>query len=95
LLATSWDVVSLKRREFKVQRMTWRAIFAWPDPSVLYEALGVEVVRQRAAAGDREAQFSLGCQLVSEADGGAAGTSLGAGGRSLKADVGLVELCTD
>jgi len=73
--------------------MTWRAISAWPDPSALCEALGVVVVRQRAAEGDREAQFSLGYVLVDEADEDAGATHLGASGRSPKADVGLA-LCT-
>ena len=61
------------------------------DPGVLLRAQGPEVLGQRAAAGDREAQFSLGYLLVRQADG-AAGT-LGAGGRSPKADVGFA-LCT-
>ena len=58
------------------------------DPNVLFRALGAEIVKQRAGAGDREAQWTLGVQLVNEADGGA-GTKLGAGGRSPKADVGF------
>jgi len=58
------------------------------DPNVLFRALGAEVVEQRAGAGDREAQFSHGYRLLWEADGGA-GTKLGAGGRSPKADVGF------
>ena len=68
--------------------MTWRAISAWPDPSALFDALGVGVVEQMAAWGDGKAQFSQGYLLVSEADGGA-GLLMGAGGRSPKADVGL------
>ena len=75
-----------------MQCVTWRAMFAWPDPSALFEALGVEVVRLRAAAGDRDAQWILGWQLVREADGDA--RPLGAAGRSPQADVGLA-LCTD
>jgi len=72
--------------------MMWRAISAWPDPSVLFEALGVELVMQRVAEGDREAQWSLGYWLVSEADGGAV-MPLGAASRSSQADVGF-EVCT-
>jgi len=63
------------------------------DPFVLFRSLGAEISRQRAAAGDREAQWSLGCQLVIEADGAAGATALGAAGRSPMANVGL-ELCT-
>ena len=68
--------------------MTWRAIFARPDPSALFETIGFEVVRQRAAEGDREAQFSLGYALVCEADEDGGATHVGASGRSPKADVG-------
>jgi len=75
-----------------MRSLTWRAISAWPDPSVLLDALGAEAVKQRAATGDGAAQFSLGILLVSEADGGE-GTPLGGSGRSPKADVGLA-LCT-
>ena len=57
------------------------------DPRVLVRALGAEIVRQRAGAGDREAQWSQGYKLVREA--GVPGTPLGAAGRSPKADVGL------
>jgi hypothetical protein len=63
------------------------------DPFVLFRALGEEIVIQQVIAGDREALFSVGFSLVSEADG-ATGTPLGAAGRSPKADVGLA-LCTD
>jgi hypothetical protein len=65
----------------------WRAIYAWPDPSALFEALGAEVVKQRADTGEGEAQFSQGCLLVSEADGHVG--SRGEIGRSPMADVGL------
>jgi len=66
---------------------------AWPESSVLYEALGVEVLKQRAAKGEGEAQFSQGCLLVSRADGNAG--SLGASGRSPMADVGsALPTCT-
>ena len=65
--------------------MTWRAISAWPDPSALIRALGAEVVKQMAAKGEGEAQFSRGCMLVSEADGNAGLMS----SRSPLADVGL------
>jgi hypothetical protein len=40
-------------------------------PWALFQALGAETLRQRAAAGDREAQWSQGYKLVMEADGGA------------------------
>jgi hypothetical protein len=62
-----------------------------PDPAVLFRALGPEILKQRAAEGDREAQFTLGCRLVSEADGLAG--PLGTAGRSQQADVGFA-LCT-
>jgi hypothetical protein len=62
------------------------------DPYVLIRALGADVVKHRAGAGDRGAQYSQGYKLVREADGGA-GPRLGAGGRSPKADVGFA-LCT-
>jgi len=67
--------------------MTWRATFAWPDPLALIAALGYEVVKQRAAKGDGEAQWSQGYLLVRQADGHAGG--IGASGRSPVADVGL------
>jgi len=54
---------------------------------VLYAALGAEVLQQRAAKGEGEAQFSQGCLLVSEADGHVG--MMGASGRSPLADVGL------
>jgi hypothetical protein len=49
--------------------------------------LGAEVVKELAAKGMGEAQFSQGCLLVSEADGHA--DFMGASGRSPMADVGL------
>jgi len=70
-----------------VRRMTWRAISAWSYASALFEALGTEVVQQRAAQGEGEAQFSQGCLLVDRADGNAG--FMGASGRSPMADVGL------
>jgi len=73
--------------------VTRRAISAWPDPSALFDALGAVIVSQRAAEGDREAQFSQGYGLMCEADIAAGATSLGAAGRSPKADVGLAH-CT-
>ena len=63
------------------------------DPWLLLDALGDEIVKQRAGAGDREAQFSLGYQLVNDADSAAGATIMGAGGRSPSADVGFA-LCT-
>ena len=71
--------------------MTCRTISAWPDPSALLSVLGAQVVERRAAEGDREAQYSMGYRLMSEAR--VAGTPLGAGGRSPKADAGLAR-CT-
>jgi hypothetical protein len=58
------------------------------DPNLLARALGWNILKQRAGAGDREPQWSLGFQLLSAADG-VAGTPLGAAGRSPEADVGL------
>jgi hypothetical protein len=63
------------------------------DPRLLFRALGAEIVTQRAGAGDREAQFSQGYRLVRDTDVAAGASSLGAAGRSPKADVGL-EICT-
>jgi TPR repeat protein len=78
-------------RETRVQQcgqvLTWRAIHAGPDPSALFEALGAEAVKQRAAEGEGEAQFSQGCRLVCEGDDG---VSMGAGGRTPMADVGPI-----
>ena len=65
-----------------------------PDPSALSNALGAEILIQRAGAGDREAQWSLGYQLVNAADVAVGGASLGATGRSPQADVGFA-LCPD
>ena len=65
------------------------------DAQLLFEAHGAWVVKQRADAGDQEAQFSQGSVMMAEADA-AAGVhhlGLGASGRSPKADVGL-ELCS-
>ena len=56
------------------------------DATVLSRALGAEILKQRASAGDREAQWSLGYSLLREVE--AAGTPLGTAGRSPKADVG-------
>jgi len=46
-------------------------------------------VKLRAGAGDKEAQFGLDFRLVSAADVAAGATSVGAAGRSPKADVGF------
>jgi hypothetical protein len=62
--------------------------YARPDPSALFLALGAEVVKQKAANGEGEAQFSQGCLLVSGGRDGDAGW-LGASGRSPMANVGL------
>ena len=53
-------------------------------------ALGTEVVQQRAANGEGEAQFSQGCLLVDRADGNAG--FMGASGRSPEADEGTALL---
>jgi len=57
-----------------------------PDPVLLFDAVGAEVVKQGAGAGDREAQFSQGYRLLCEAGG--ASTLLGAASGP-KADVGF------
>ena len=60
------------------------------DPSVLFRAVGPEILKRRARDGDREAQWTLGMWSVREADGGAReGLALGTGGRSPKAEAGL------
>jgi TPR repeat protein len=60
------------------------------DPKELFDALGPQMFRQRADAGDRDAQYSLGYMLVSEAGG--VGKPLGAGGRSPQSDEGMALL---
>jgi hypothetical protein len=67
--------------------MTRRAIFAWPGPAALFQAIGAANVQRRAAEGDGEALWSLGYKLV--CDAGEEGTNLGAAGRSPEMDVGL------
>ena len=60
------------------------------DPVAMLDALGAEVVKQKADAGDREAQWSLGCLLMAEAS---PTLSLsGAAGRSPQAKVGTLYL---
>jgi len=75
--------------------MTRRAMSARPYPSALIRAHGYQIVKQRAAEGDREAQWSLGYKSLLEA--GDMGTAMHVGmvdvGRSPMGDVGL-ELCT-
>jgi TPR repeat protein len=56
------------------------------DPNELARALGPQMVKQRAAAGDAEAQYCLGYRLMAVAGG--EGVPLGAGGRSPKSDEG-------
>jgi hypothetical protein len=58
------------------------------DPIALYQSLGAEMLKQKAVAGDREAQFSQGCVLLTEASTDDAGFS-DVVGRSPKAQVGL------
>jgi hypothetical protein len=62
-----------------------------PDPWALFEAVDIEVVKQRAVEGDREAQFSHGYLLVMAA-GGPAGDDIeevGTVDRQPKLEVGL------
>ena len=61
------------------------------DHVALFHAFGRPMVKQRADAGDREAQYSLGYHLVSAA-GRIQGESLGAGGKSPKSDEGVALL---
>ena len=58
------------------------------DPAVLVRALGAEHVKQRAVAGDPDAQYSLGHWILSAANVGTHHTALGAAGRSPKAEAG-------
>jgi len=89
---TFWTSLDSPTNErFRVLKKKQRVTPAWPYSSVLFEALGAAVVKQGAAKGDAEAQFSLGSHLVCKADGGVA--PLGSSGRSPRADVGLA-LCT-
>jgi TPR repeat protein len=60
------------------------------DHAALFDALGPQMVKQRADAGDREAQYSLEYVLVAEAGG--VGELLGAGGRSPQSDEGVALL---
>ena len=61
------------------------------NPYVLIDAIGAEILKQKADEGDRAAQFSLGVKLMSEEAEGGAVTLRDAAG---KAEVGLA-LCTD
>jgi len=80
---TAAALANLNIRENPVGDWTTQAA----DPYVI-RALGDEIVKQRAVAGDRAAQFSWGTVIVSAADGGA-GAPLGSSGRSPQADVGF------
>jgi TPR repeat protein len=60
------------------------------DASALFHALGLPMVKRKAAAGDRDAQYSLGYWLVLEA--GDEGEPLGTGGRSPQSDEGVALL---
>jgi TPR repeat protein len=60
------------------------------DANALFDALGPQMVKQRAAAGDRDAQYSLGYMLVSAAED--VDVPLGAGGRSPQSDEGMALL---
>jgi len=57
------------------------------SPSAMYRTLGGEVVARRAAAGDREAQYSQGSLFISAA--GVNADALGAGGTTPRMDVGF------
>ena len=63
------------------------------NPIALFRALGANTLKQRANAGDRAAQYSLGYTLVSSADGAAGADALDVGlgrvGRCPEAEVGL------
>ena len=56
------------------------------DQNVLFNALGPELVKQRAAQGDREAQYAQGYQLLCEENEAAGGEM---DYRSPRAEVGL------
>ena len=60
------------------------------DPVALLRALDPQMLKQRAAAGDRDAQYSLGYMLVSAAED--VDVPLGAGGRSPQSDEGMALL---
>jgi TPR repeat protein len=60
------------------------------DPTDLYNALGPQMVKQRADAGDRDAQYSLGVRLVGE--GGYAEGEEVPLGRSPQSDEGMALL---
>ena len=60
------------------------------DPKLLFRALGAATLRQKAATGDREAQFSLGAVLSEVCNVAAAGTPLGGAGVSVRS-----ALCTE
>jgi TPR repeat protein len=60
------------------------------DPTVLLRALDPQMVKQRADAGDRDAQYSLGYALVGKAGG--VGKPLSTGGRSPQSDEGVALL---
>ena len=63
------------------------------DPHVLINALGPRSLKQKAAEGDRAAQYSLGFHLVSGAGGYTGKVPGGAACRTAEAEVGL-EGCT-
>ena len=64
----------------------WRTQTA--DPNVMFDAIGPANVSAQASAGDRDAQYSQGYRIMSNA-GGASGGPLGGAGRSQLADVVL------
>ena len=59
------------------------------DATLLHQALGPDLLKQRATEGDPAAQYSQGHKLMGEAGMAAGERVLGAGGRSPKADVGF------
>ena len=58
------------------------------DPNALFDALSPQMVQRKVAAGDRDAQHSLGCVLMA----GGEDKPLGAGGRSPQSDEGVALL---
>jgi len=64
------------------------------DSTALFRALGADVVKQTADAGDRAAQYSQGCGLMSEVTGSDGAGLSGPEGRSPQAEVGLARHCT-
>jgi hypothetical protein len=64
------------------------------NPELLFQELGAEIVERKAAQGDRAAQFTQGCRLMSDAAGADGAGLSGAAGRSTQVKVGLAQECT-